>query len=632
MVFKPEWLDNLKNRCDIVDIVSRFVPLKKNGREYVGCCPFHHERTPSFMVYSETQSYHCFGCKESGDVIQFVKKYENLSFVDAVENLANMVGIPLPEKEDYNAKEVEEHKQKRRAILDCLRQSAKFYFANLRSNTAQALLAREYVEKRQLQQATLTRFGVGCSLDYLSLPQFLLNKGFSEQTILDSGVATKGKDGNLIDFFAKRLMFPIIDKDGEVIGFSGRLLEKKDLAKYKNTPATSVFNKSEVIFGINLLKKYRDECRAKGNYNGIERIIIVEGQIDVMMMHQFGFTTSVACLGTAFTPLHARRLKQFSENVVLLLDGDEAGQKAANKSIDILRRGAINVTAVRLPDGMDPDEFLRSKGKEEMQKLLDSAVEGIKFKIQTLANNFDLTEPSECAKFVHESLLVLKELDSDSERDSYLSVVHHFSSTPIEVLRMELKSLKDETPKSTDENDVVKVEEIKKDGYTLADIFVLASILNHKAYIKDVDINSLVFFDDGLNKAYDYIKNSLSSNVIPTVGGLYSVVDVNDSTPLLREVVQFEFLPDPFPELTFASCVLRNKERAIKKEKDDAQSKCAKATDSAIRDSEMRKVIELTKKLEQNKDELEKLNNAYSSKRQGISKHKLKKRKEDANG
>ena len=632
MVFKPEWLDNLKQRCDIVDVVSRYVPLKKNGREYVGCCPFHHERTPSFMVYSETQSYHCFGCKESGDVIQFIRKYDNLSFMDAVEHLANMAGIPLPEKEEVNMAEMEAHKKKKKAILDCLRLSARFYFNNLRSSSTQALLAREYVEKRKLEQSTITRFGVGASLDYNSLPQFLLSKGVDKQTILDSGVASIGKDGNLIDFFAKRLMFPIIDKDGNVIGFSGRLLEKKDLAKYKNTPATSVFNKSEVIFGINLLKKYREECRAKGNYNGIERIIIVEGQIDVMMMHQFGFTTTVACLGTAFTPLHARILKQFSENVVLLLDGDTAGQKATNKSIDILRRGAINVRVAKLPNGMDPDEFLRANGREEMEKLLDNAVEGMKFKIQALAESFDVLEPSECAKFVHEALLVLKDLESEAEKNVYLNVVHEISSIPIQVLRNDLENISTENTKNLDENEIVKTEEVKKDGYILADIFVLASILNHKAYIKDVDISSLTFFDDGLNLAYDYIKKSTQDNIVPTIGGLYSVVNVDSSTPLLREVVRYEFLPDPFPELTFASCVLRNKERAIKKQKDEAQSRCASATSSEERNDEMRKVIELTKALEGVKVDLEKLNNAYSQKRQGISKQNLKKRKENANG
>ncbi len=629
MVFKPEWLDELKARCDIVDIVSRFVPLKKNGREYVGCCPFHHERTPSFMVYSETQSYHCFGCKESGDVIQFVKKYDNLSFVDAVENLANMVNFPLPQKEECDVAEIEAHKQKRNQLYDCLKLTARFYFNNMRSSSTQALLAREYVSKRQLDNATLTRFGVGCSVDYNSLPRFLLSKGISEQVMCDCGVVTHSQSGELIDFFAKRLMFPIIDKDGRVIGFSGRLLEKKDLAKYKNTSATPVFNKSEVIFGINLLKKYREERRAQGDYNGIERIIIVEGQIDVMMMHQFGFTTTVACLGTAFTPLHARKLKQFSENVTLLLDGDEAGQKATNKSIDILRRSGINVTVAKLPDGQDPDEFLRSHGKEEMQALLDGAVEGIKFKIQSLAERFNLTEPRECASFVHESLLVLKELESEAEQDSYLTIVHHFSSTPIEVLRMELKSVKEERK---EEVEVATFEDVKKDGFVLADLFILASVLNHKAYIKDVDLSELEFFDDGLKLCFDYIQKSLASKVIPTISGLYSAVDVDASTPLLRETVRYEFLPDPFPELTFLSCVLRNKERKLKKQKEEAQARCAKSTVNTERDKEMRNVIELTKKLEENKTKLEELNSEYSLKRQSLSKQKLKKRKGNNNG
>ena len=582
------------------------------------------------MVYSETQSHHCFGCKESGDVIQFVRKYDNLSFVDAVEALANSVNMPMPQKEDCDLAEIEKRKKERAQILACLKESAKFYYSCYRGKTGQALIAREYTDKRKLENTTLVRFGVGCSPDFLSLPNHLTKCGYSPAIIEASGMCSRGKNGELIDFFAKRLMFPIIDKDGAVIGFSGRLLESKEAAKYKNTSATSVFNKSEVIFGINLLKKLREEKREKNDYSGIERIIIVEGQIDVMMMHQFGFTSTVACLGTALTPIHARRLKQFSENIVLLLDGDSAGQKATMRSIDVLRKGGINVTVAKLPTGLDPDEFLRTYGKEEMQKLLDNAVEGISVKINALAENYQLTEPSECAHFVQESLKVLKELDTESEQDSYLSIIHSFSSTPIEVLRLDLKKLKvDKTPLRDEIEESEPTAPIKKDGYTLADQFILASILNHKSYTDGVDISDLQFFDDGLKKCYQYILDARSKNIVPTVGGLFSVVDVENSTALLKEVVNYEFVPDPFPELSFASCVLRNRERAIKKQKDEAQKKCSTATDTLARDMAMKTVIQLTKKLEELKTQFEEYQTQYSTKRLSLSKQKQKKHKDN---
>ena len=585
------------------------------------------------MVYSETQSYHCFGCKESGDVIQFVRKYDNLSFVDAVENLANSVNMPMPQKEDCNLAEIEKRKKTKESILACLRESAKFYVACFRGKSGQALVAREYTDKRKLENATLVRFGVGCSPDYLSLPTHLAKAGFAPEIIEASGMCTRGKNGELIDFFAKRLMFPIIDKDGAVIGFSGRLLESKELAKYKNTPATSVFNKSEVIFGINLLKKLREEKRENNDYSGIDKIIIVEGQIDVMMMHQYGFTNTVACLGTAFTPYHVRKLKQFSENIILLLDGDSAGQKATMRSIDVLRKGGVNVTVAKLPDGLDPDEFLRKFGKEEMDNLLDNAVEGIKFKIYSLAESFNLNEPSECAHFIEESLKVIKELDSESEQDSYLPIIHKFSSTPIEILRSDLKKLKIEKKQSRDEvEESEPVKEVKKDGYTLADLFILASILNHKSYTANIDIEGLEFVDVGLQKCYSYILEAYSKNIVPTVGGLYSVVEVENSSPLLGEVVKYEFVPDPFPELSFASCVLRNRERALKRQKDEAQRKCAKANDTLERDIAMKTVIELTKKLEELKAKFEEYQTEYSVKRLSLSKQKLKKHKGNING
>ncbi len=637
-LFTPDWLDELKSRCDIVDLISRYVPLKRNGREFVGCCPFHHEKTPSFFVYPESQSYHCFGCKESGDAIKFLSKYENLGFIESVERLANDANLPLPEMKGTDAENIEQKKKERTQLLSALKDAGRYYFNNLFTDHPRAQLARNYLAKRQINRQSIIRFGLGCSLDWDSLVKYMNGKGYSNDILKKAGLIGErttqyGTADRAFDAFGGRLTFPLINKEGEVIGFSARLLEDKDVAKYKNTSATPVFNKSEVVFAINLLKKLRDENRGKG-FEGLENLIIVEGQIDVITMHQFGFTNTVACLGTAITPMHARKLKQFSENIILLLDGDTAGQKATLRSIDVLRSVALNVRVCHLPDGKDPDEFLHTYGAEAMKKLLSESTDGVQFKIDVLAQKYDLNEPNERAKFVQESLVVIKNLDNVSEQDIYLPIIHKYTSTPIEVLRIDLANVADTVKpyyerEEQEEEKNTPVETVKKDGYLLADLFILASVLYNKPYIKDTPLDDLVFYDTGLNDAYSYIKQTLANGNTPNISGLYSFMEVDNSTALLKETVNYEFLPDPFPEITFKSCLLKNQFRAVQKQRDEFQAKCATAQDKQEREEALRRTIELTKKLEEIKIAMNKINLDYSANMNTFIKQKNKTHKED---
>ena len=629
-LFSPEWLDELKSRCDIVDIVSRYVPLKRNGREWTGSCPFHHEKTPSFFVYPDSQNYHCFGCKASGDVIQFISKYENLGFTESVQRLADMANMPLPEMKDTDAEEISRKKNERAQILACLKEAARYYYKNLYSDHNQASIARAYLEKRQISRESIVRFGIGVSLDFESLIPYLKGKGYYVEILKKAGLVGE-TDGRMFDAYGKRLVFPLINKDSDVIGFSARLLENRDdRAKYKNTTATPVFNKSEVVFGINLLKKLRDQNRGSGaEYVGLENIIIVEGQIDVITMHQFGFTNTVAGLGTALTPMHARRLKQFSENIILLLDGDEAGRKATLRSIDVLRSQALNVRVASLPAGKDPDEFLHTYGAEELKKILNNATEGIKYKIDILAQQYDLTEPNARAKFVHESLVVLKGLSSEAEREAYLPIVHSYSTIPVDKLRIDLNEIDEKAKPYYEREDdfntpISPPETVKKDGYTLADLYILASILYSKPYIAEVDTTGLHFIDNGLKQAYDYIVLAREHGNTPNISGLYSYMEVDKSTPLLREVVSYEFLPDPFPALTLKSCVLKNKERTVRIERDRAQAECSVSHDREVRDDKMKEALVLTKQLEEIRKDIDKVNLDYSAKRTAVHKRKSK--------
>ncbi|MBO5103219.1 MAG: DNA primase [Clostridia bacterium] len=621
-LFSTEWLDELKNRCDIVDVISRYVPLKKNGREFSGCCPFHHEKTGSFFVYPESQSYHCFGCKESGDVIKFVSKYENVGFIDSVERLANIANMPLPELKDVNNNEIAKKKKEKEQILGALKSAGLYYFKNLYSNHPQAKVALNYIEKRKIKPEFVRKFGLGCSLDFDSAIRYLNGQGYSNYILKKAGLLSE-VNGRIFDAFGKRLTFPIFNKEGEVIGFSARLLEDKELAKYKNTAASPVFNKSEVIFAINLLKKERELARQNNReFDGFQNIIIVEGQIDVISMHQFGFVNTVACLGTAITPMHARKLKQFSENIILLLDGDGAGQKATLRSIDVLRDSALNVKVASLPNGQDPDEFLKANGTEKMQEILNNAIDGMEYKIKVLAENYDLNDLMQKAKFVREALIVVKALKEQSEQDIYLQLVHKYCSTPVDILRLDLAKLGDsEVPfwereqEAQPQEQTEEKEVVKKVGYVLADLFIIASLLYNKEYTHKFynQILDLEFDDAGLNEAYLYIKNAVSNNMRPSISGLYSFMEVDSSTLLLKEAVNFEFLPDPFPEITFESYLLKNKQRKLMKESESAQALCTSAKDVEERNEAMRKFIDLSNQLNQLKIEIESCSAKYTA-------------------
>ena len=620
-LFSPEWLDELKSRCDIVDIIGRYVPLKKNGRELAGCCPFHHEKTASFFVYPESQSYHCFGCKESGDVIKFISKYENLGFVDSVGRLANIANMPLPELKDVDQNQIAQKKKERDTILSALRDAGLYYHKNLYSNHPQAEVAVKYIHKRQILPEFVRRFGLGCSLDYESAIKYLRGKGYSDDILRKAGLLSEA-NGRIFDAFGKRLTFPIIDKDGAVIGFSARLLEDKELAKYKNTSASYIFNKSEVIFGINLIKKERDEVRHNNkDFSGLSNIIIVEGQIDVISMHQFGFCNTVACLGTAITPMHARKLKQFSENIILLLDGDGAGKKATLRSIDVLRRGSLNVKVASLPEGKDPDEFLHTYGAEKMRNILDNAIDGIEYKIKAVAENFDLSDRMQKAKFVREALVVIKSLEDMAEQDIYLELVKQYSGTPLDILRADLAKIPEtelpfwEREASAIEEPRKVVDTMKLDGYDKADTYIVASFLYNKDYCQTFydSVKDLFFLDEGLEEALEYIKQVISSGGRPSISGLYSFTDVDNSTPLLKYAVNYEFTPDPLPEITLQSYFLKNKEHKLKIERDKQNMICINAVDSNARTDAMRQVIELTKELNQNKEEQNLLSQKYTT-------------------
>ena len=345
MAFPQSFLDELIARNDIVDVVGGYVTLTSKGGSYWGCCPFHSEKTPSFHVLPDKQFYHCFGCKKGGGVINFIMDMENLSYPDAVRFLAKRVNIPVPEDEDDGSAKL------RRRILELNREAARFYYDLLQKPEGAAVQA--YLDKRQIRRPIAVRFGMGAAPDaWDTLLREMTARGYTKAELISAGLAVQSRNGHIYDKFRNRVMFPIINTSGKVIGFGGRVLDGSE-PKYLNTPETPVFDKGRNLYGLNYAKNART-----GN------VIICEGYMDVIAMHSAGFTQAVASLGTALTQMQVNLLKRCAQDIVLSYDSDEAGVKAAKRAIGLIREAGLRGRVLNLAPYKDPDEFIKNEGRD----------------------------------------------------------------------------------------------------------------------------------------------------------------------------------------------------------------------------------------------------------------------------
>ena len=401
VAFSEAFLQELAERNDIVDVVGSYVRLtKKSGSNLFGLCPFHSEKTPSFSVSPDKQIYHCFGCGKGGSVIGFIMEIENLSFPEAVEFLANRAGMKLPEQDDGGAS------RKRERLLALNRDAARFFHEQLRTPGGQ--IARDYLAKRQLNGRTVTNFGLGFAPDtWDSLTRAMKAKGYSELELFDAGLVRRGKTSGVYDTFRGRLMFPVIDVRGNVIGFSGRILGDGE-PKYMNSPETPVFSKSHNLFALNLAKK------SKSGY-----IILSEGNIDVASLHQAGFDSAVASLGTSLTPEQARLLSRYTNEIVIAYDNDGAGQKAAQRAIGILEKLDLRVRVLRMEGAKDPDEYIKTFGADAFRNLLKASENHIEYRLQSVQNQYDLAVDEQKVAFLKEAAGVIAQLPGSVEREVY---------------------------------------------------------------------------------------------------------------------------------------------------------------------------------------------------------------------
>ena len=405
------FIDELTQRADIVEVVNSYVPLTRKGANYWGLCPFHSEKTPSFSVSQDKQIYHCFGCGKGGGVLSFLMEMENLTFPEAIHLLADKMGMEVPEEDSGDR----EWRHRRERLLELNKLAARFYYEQL--STPQGANVAEYIAKRRISKKFANRFGLGAAPDaWDTLTRAMTARGYEKRELLEAGLAVAGKNGGVYDKFRNRLMLPVIDLRGDVIGFTSRVMDGS-APKYLNTPETSIFKKRSILYGINYAKTSKRE-----------NIILVEGNIDVITLHQAGFDNAVATMGTALTEEHARLLSRYTKELVLCYDNDEAGKDATQRAIGILKNADFSVKVLQLPrrrneEGelvkQDADDFIKNQGPTAFEKLLNGSSNQVEYRLEVIQNKYDLSADDQRAAFLQEAAAMIATLPSPVEREIY---------------------------------------------------------------------------------------------------------------------------------------------------------------------------------------------------------------------
>ena len=420
MFYPEELVEEVRTRNDIVDVISGYVKLQRKGSSYFGLCPFHNEKSPSFSVSPGKQMYYCFGCGAGGNVLTFIMEYENYSFPEALKLLADRAGVNLPEQE--YSKEERRQQDLRTAILEVNKTAAKYYYYQLRTEAGKP--GMDYLKNRQLSEETMQRFGLGYAGKYSDgLYRYLKQKGVSDELLRQSGLMNVDEKRGMYDKFWNRVIFPIMDVNNRVIGFGGRVMGDGK-PKYLNSPETKVFDKSRNLYGLNVARTSRKKY-----------IIVCEGYMDVISMHQAGFTNSVASLGTALTSQHASLLKRYTQEVILSYDSDEAGIKAALRAIPLLKEAGLTARVLRMAPYKDPDEFIKTLGTEAFQERINQAQNSFLFEVSILETGYDMKDPESKTMFFREVSKKIAGFEMEVERENYIEAIAQRYHTSFEGLR-----------------------------------------------------------------------------------------------------------------------------------------------------------------------------------------------------
>ena len=507
-ILSDSFLQEVRMKTDIADLISNYVTLKKRGNTYVGLCPFHNEKTPSFTVYDDTQSFYCFGCGVGGDAVTFVKRIENLDYVDAVKSLAERAGMQMPEESTYD----DTLSKLRRKILEINRATARFYHSYMMSE--QGRVGLNYFLSRGLSRKTIQHFGLGYAPnDWHSLEKHLRSLGFRQIEMQAAGVIKQGKKG-YYDTFVNRVMTPIIDVRGNVIAFGGRVLDDSK-PKYINSSETLVYKKTYELFGLNFAKDSKEDS-----------LILCEGYMDVIAMHQAGFTNAVAGCGTALTPEQVRLISRYAKEVILIYDNDEAGQKALNKAIGLFEQTDMKISIPRLSGGKDPDEIIRKLGRDRFASMLDNSSSETEFALVSARSNFDLSTTRGKSSYANEAVKILSNA-KPIERDLYLSRLAEELGIEKRALQAQLDEYNARRRRNGRNREFKKIidtdmRQTMKESYDSsasavmlkAEQRIIGMLLTHPDCIKLCDgLTSEMLSEGFYRKAYDTITHRINENM-----------------------------------------------------------------------------------------------------------------------
>ena len=563
------FIEELKGRTDIVDVISSYVPtLNKKGSKYWGNCPFHHEKTQSFTVDREQGFYKCFGGGNGGAVITFIMEAEGVSFMEAVKMLADRAHLEMPKNLHGDNGEFRELKER---LTSLMRDAARIYHANLKKPCAAA--AVEYINKRGITPASVTKFGLGYSNGYQEIITELQKLGYKREEMLKAGVI-QSRDGKFFDAMANRLIFPIIDAFGKVIAFGGRVLGKTDFAKYKNTDNTAIFVKNRNLYGLNLIKKLRLKTK-------VTDLIMVEGYMDTLALVQAGVENVVASMGTSLTEEQAKLARRYVEDVFICYDGDAAGQNATLRGLDILKRNGIKVRVISLPNGEDPDEIIKRAGVEEFLKYKNAAVELTEYKLLRLKEKHDFATPFGRASYAKESAEIIAELPSEMEREIYEDYVAKLSGINKAVVKAAIKA--------------ISAGGACTDIVTTAGVAAIDANIQAARYLINRCVMGLEKWDnyadymptEDLRKAADYMNECRFAGKAPDVGTLYHVTSEDEA----NEIINFDAQRyEGSEKAAFNDCLTLLKKEYVKSKIAELNERYRLCTTDEERNEIMRKI------------------------------------------
>lgn len=577
-------LDEIQNRCDITEIISGYIPLKKAGRNFKANCPFHHEKTASFVVSPDKQIFHCFGCGSGGDVFSFIMKQERMDFPEAVRFLGDKVGLKVETEVKANYSQEGSFT----GSLYRINELAEKYFQQnlLNPNDRQAQSALSYLHKRGLEKSAIENFHIGLAVDkWDGLLNFLVKNGISPDLMLKSGLIVKNSTGKIYDWFRNRIMFPICNSQGKRIGFGGRVWDAlpgpilANQPKYVNSPETEVYKKSKILFGFNQSKKFiidKDYC------------IVVEGYLDVIIPFESGIKNIVASCGTALTSDHARIIKRYTHNVVIVFDADDAGQEATLRSLDLLIEEGLNVRIVRLEPGSDPDSFVRKYGAEKFQNLVDQASSLFDYKLNRLSSKFNKTVPEEKARIAASMLETIDKIKNAILRSTYIKKLSESLALKEEILFSELKKIK---TSSTASSEVSKVDNAKIYKMSkIAEKMLMSLMFEDGKFIKD--LKQVVGYDEFSDPiAKKIVKHLYEQDLVECKPAeLFSKIGDNQINSFICNLLVSDMGIDN-KKKSFDDCV-----RKIKKDKIQLQLDCLQQQINGLKQSDSQDLMILLKK------------------------------------